>query len=684
VEEELEMINRFKRDIAKDADILSEQRDKADEDMRFIYVDGGQWENFLEKEFQGRARLQFDYASQVKNKFVGEYSLSRLGVEYEPDDDATTDDDAELLNGIYRADFRDNSGREAVENAIDECATCGFGAYGMLTEYRDEEDPENELQKTVWRPIHNAYNTVFYDMSARRADKQDARWVTELTPYTRDAFKDEFGDIDPTSAYVPQDRSYLNENGSANEVYVATRYEIVKKKESVFIYNNLASGQVEYYDKDDHELIKDELSKSETHRFVKERKIINKKVMMSRFTGKEYIEKPREIAGKCLPIVPMYAYRAYINGVEYYFGLVRPIKDACRAFNVQMNQLVENAASAGQEVPIFGREQIEAQDVAALWADKNNKPFLYVDPLTDGDGNIVSAGPIGYNKPPMLDQSTSALLEIIPNFLREITGGAPQDTLDPDASGKAINAMIKQRNLTTQTIRQNIEKSFIAAGNLYQSIASDIYNRKQIIRTLGRDGTEGKETLLKVVADEKTGRLIEANTLRGKKFRAHADVGPQYSSMKEQTVEDLKGMTDALRGTASGEKYMDVIVSTMLDNIGGVGMGPLKEFNRKQMMLQGLVEPQTDEEKQWLAEATQPQEDPNQKLMEAAAAQQMAEAKNLQASSIDKIASAEKKAAETQEIFADIQNSQSKLQMERNKSLFEIRQSILGQAQRLN
>lgn len=684
MEEELEMLNRFKRDIAKDADILSEQRDKADEDMRFIYVDGGQWENFLEKDFRDRARLQFDYASQVKNKFVGEYSLSRLGVEYDPDDDATTDDDAELLTGMYRADFRDNSGREAVENAIDECATCGFGAYGMFTEYRDEEDPENELQKTVWRPIHNAYNSVFYDMSARRADKQDARWVTELTPYTTDAFKEQFPDIDPVSAYVPQDRSYLNENGSANEVYVATRYEIIKKKEPVFIYNNLASGEVEVYSKDDHELIKDELEKSQIHRFVKERKIVSKKVMMSRFTGKAFIEKPRQIAGSRLPIIPMYAYRAYINGVEYYFGLVRPIKDACRAFNVQMNQLVENAASAGQEVPIFGREQIEAQDVAQLWADKNNKPFLYVDPLTDGDGNIVSAGPIGYNKPPMLDQSTAALLEIIPNFLREVTGGAPQDTLDPDASGKAINAMIKQRNLTTQTVRQNIEKSFIAAGDLYQSIVSDIYTTKQIVRTLGKDGSEGKETLFKTVADDKTGRLIESNTLRGKRFRAHADVGPEYSSMKEQTVEDLKGITEALKGTPSGEKYLDVIVATMLDNASGVGMGPLKEFNRKQMMLQGLVEPQTDDEKQWLAQATQPKEDPNQKLMEAAAAQQMAEAKNLQASSIDKIASAEKKAAETQQIFAEIDINRARTAVEQQKSLFEIRQSILGQAQRLN
>ena len=682
-EEQNELLTRFKRDIARDADILSEQRDKDNEDMRFINVDGGQWEGFLEDRYQDRAKLELDLVSNYKNRFVGEWNQNRVGVEYKPDDDKASDDDAELLNGIYRADFRDNSGRTAIDNAVDEVATCGFAAFGITTEFVDDEDPENEQQRIVWRPIHNAYNSVFFDLSAKRIDKQDARWVTELTAYTKDSFEDAFPGVDPVSAYTPHDRSYNNYYGTANEVYVATRYEIDTQKETVFVYNNLSSGEVEVYGKEDHELVKDELSKSQIHEFVRERKVNRRRVMMSRFTGKEFIEEPRRIAGNRLPIIPVYGYRAFVDGVEYHYGLVRKLKDAARAWNVQISQLVENAASAGQEVPIFLREQVEAHDVLALWADKNNKSFLYVDPVTDENGNVIN-GPIGFNKAPMLDQSTAALMDIIPNYIREITGGAPQDTLDPDASGKAINAMLKRENLNTQVINEHIANSITASGDVYQGIAAEIYNSRQIVKTLGKDGTEGKEVLLKVVADEKTGRLVQANTISGKRFKAYADVGPQYSTMREQTVEDLKGMGEMLQGSQIGAKYFDVIISTILDNISGVGMGPIKDFNRKQMMLQGLIEPETDDEKEWFAQMSQPKEDPQQKLIEAAAAQQLAEAKNLDASSIEKIASAEKKAAETQEIFADIQNSQAKTQMEYSKSLMEIRKQVLGQAQGLN
>lgn len=669
-----ELLVKYKKDIAKDADILSEQRDKANEDMRFVNVDGGHWENFLEDKYEGRAKLQFDYISGYVNGFVGDWIDNQIDVEYKPDDSKTSDDDAELLNGIYRADFRDGSGEAAVKNGAYEAAVCGFGAYAMDTEFRDDEDPENDQQRIVWRPIINAYNSVFFDQSGKREDKRDSRWVTELTAYTKDAFEEAFPGIDPVSAYVPHDRSWNNYNGSTAEVYVATRYEIDKRKEPVFIYNNLASGEVEYYNKEDHDLVKDELKKSVTHEFVRERKIERKRVTMSRFTGKEFIEEPRLISGKRLPIIPIFAFRGYVDGVEFYKGFVRALKDASRSFDVQMSQLVENAASAGQEVPIFLRSQMEAPDIQRQWADKNNKPYLVVDEATDGEGNILSMGPIGYNKPAMLDQSTAALMDIIPNFIREVTGGAPQDTLDPDASGKAINAMIKREDRKTRPVTKNFEMSVVAGGEVYQFIASDIYNSRQIIKTLGKDGTEGKETLLKIVADEKTGKLVQANTISGKKFRAYADVGPQYATMREQTVEDLKGIGEFLKGVPGGEQYLAPVVATILDNMVGVGLGPLKDLNRKQMMLQGLVEPESDEDKEWYEQQMQPKEDPQQALVQAAAAQQLAEAENLKAATVQKIADAKKTEAETEEIYADMGVKQF-------DSLLKAREQILGRRQ---
>ncbi len=45
------------------------------------------------------------------------------------------------------------------------------------------------------------------------------------------------------------------------------------------------------------------------------------------FNGNEYMQEPKRIAGKWIPIVPVYAYRTYVDGNECYWGLVRKLMD---------------------------------------------------------------------------------------------------------------------------------------------------------------------------------------------------------------------------------------------------------------------------------------------------------------------------------------------------------------------
>ena len=107
---------------------------------------------------------------------------------------------------------------------------------------------------------------------------------------------------------------------------------------------------------------------------------------------------------------------------------------------------------------------------------------------------------------------------------------------------------------------------------------------------------------------------------------------------------------ETLAGTPEGAKYMPVMLASMIDNISGVGLDPLKEFNRKIMVAGGMVKPITPEEEQIAQQAQQPKEDPNAKLAAAAAQQQLAEAESLRASAQQKTADAGKKLAETQKI----------------------------------
>lgn len=673
-------LEKLKQRTDHDADVMTDQRNKANEDLRFVNVTGGMWENFLEPEFERRAKMEFDLVSNHLFRFMGEWNLNRMGVEYRPDDDVTQDSDAELLNGIYRADFRDGSGKVSLDNAVYETATCGYGAFKLATIFEDEGDPENERQRIEWRPIQNAFNTVFWDSSAIRPDKRDARWVTVLTEYTEERFEEVFPGFIPSSAYTPETLRHLNftgQNSITNPIYVATSYEIIKKKEPVFIYNNLVEGEVEVYSKEEHKIFEKELKADKNRTFVRERKVVVQHVEKRVFSGTDFLKPVKVIIGKWIPIIPMYGYRAYVDGVEWYKGLVRPLKDASRLFNMHMNQLAENSASNGQKIPIFDPDQMP-DNIAEGWADLNNAPYVLAESLKDEDGNIVHQGPLGFLDPGKLDPNTAASIQALMGFIQETTGGMPKDTMDPNASGKALRAMMKRENMNTQPLQDNINGAIEWGGVVYQSMAAEVYNQEQIVRTIGVDGTEGREQLLKVIMDEKTGKMVRANNLRGKRFRAYSDIGPQYESLREETVETLKAMGEFLKDTPAGNQYIPAIIFTMLDNMEGVGVGPLKDMNRRNMIMQGLKKPETDEEKQMLAQAQQPKPDPQAQLIAAAANQANAEAKkfesegrNLDSKSIDNVASARKKAAETAKIVSETKQGEAKTFSQLRKEAFE-------------
>lgn len=683
-ESSIEMLDRYKQDIQKDADVVLEQRDKANEDMRFVNVVGGMWEGFLEDQFNDRTKLEFDIISNYIQRYIGQWNQSRVGVEYKANDRETSDEDADLINGIYRADFREFSGKMSIDNAVDEQATCGYGAFKLATKFVDEEDPENDHQRIEWRPVHNAYNSIYWDKAAKRIDKRDAVHCTELISFTPESFSKKYPDKDPVSAYHPNSRRFYNVDSAdaqSSLVYVAKRYEIKREEVNVFVYSNLLDGKVEVYSEEDHKLIEEELETNEFKNFLRKRKILKQSVYMTVFSGADILEKPRRVAGKYIPIIPVYGYHAYIDGCEWYRGLVRKLMDAARLYNMQISQLAENSASTGQEIPIFDPSQMEG-GISELWADRNTKPYLLARALRDNDGNIVAHGPTSYLKPSALDANSQSLLQIVPSFVAATTGGAPQDTIDPNASGKAINALQKREDLNTQAMFDNIANAIEWSGSVYESMAQEVYSEKRSVNTISKDGTESTKELLKNVLDEKTGRLTETNNLEGKKFRVYSDVGPQYDTLRQQTVDDLKGMLEVLRSQEGGQQYTDAIIATILENVTGVGLGPLKDIVRRNMLMQGIVKPETEQEQEMVAASQQPQGDPQAELVAAAAQQAIAEARERESKVLDNTASAQLKQVKAQKTLNDIQIDNENVRTKQITTLADIRNQVFENVQR--
>lgn len=679
-------LSRMRQELIADAQLLEDTRDKANEDFRFIYAVGGQWEGFLENQFSRRVKLQFDITTPYKNRFIGEYNLNRIGVEFKSDEEATSDEDAELLTGIRNADFRQFSGKIAQDNGVEELSVCGYGAYMLATQFEDEEDPENENQRIVYRPIFNAFNSIFWDSAAKRIDKREARRCTWLQEFTRDSFLDAFPDEDPVSAYVPNNRKFLNFHSGGGGagggkgtdiIYVGTRYDVVRKKVPIHVYQNIETQKLETFTDEDHKLVQKELRANQFVKFVRKRMVIKQHVEKTVFSGAAILKKTVRIPGKWIPIIPMYAYRGYVDGMEWYSGFVRPLKDPQRMFNMQISQLAENAGSSGQEIPIFAPEQMIGP-IKQAWADKNNKNFLLAHPLRNKEGDIVQNGPIGYLKPQQLDQSTAELIRIVSEYLQQATGNIPKETLDPDMSGKAINALLKRENLNTQPVMDNIANSVEWEGEVYAAIASDIYDTPRIMRTLGKDGSEGSKKLLQMVLDEETGKLVESNSINGKKFRVYADIGPQYETLREQGVEEKKGILEAIQGTPAGEKYTPALIASILMDSTGPGSDLLKDVARNDLILMGIIKPETEEEKETLAAAQEQANQPaaQEQALQSLATEAEANAREADSKSIVNVATAGKTEAQTQEILSGIERDDF-------KTILELRQQTIDQVKEL-
>jgi len=651
VETPEEKLARFKKQVEVDYDATDDLREACNEDMRFCNVIGGMWEGWLEHthgENGNRARMEFDIISDYKSSYVGEWMLNRANVTYEPGDDKTSEDDAELLNGVYRADFNDNDGQISQDNAVDEMAECGIGAFKLSTKFEDEDDPENDNQDIIFSPVYNAYSHVIWEANAKRIDKADARVCTELTTYTKDAFSDTFPDAEPISAYEPDTRYRGFTWNTPELITVASRYEVKKEKLTVHVYENLELGQVQAYEAKDIDLIKDELA-DEGWEYVRERVLERNRVYKSIFNGSALIEDEKLIAGRFIPIIPMYGYRKFIDGIEHVFGLVRKLKDANRLINANISRMAESGASSGDSVPIFTEKQITGKE--HLWADRTTGAYRVLNDLEDAEGNPIPSQPIGWDQPNQVDPNTIATTDLVSNYVDKRTGQNREDIADHRGSEGSLREIKKKINLNTQILSDNIITAIKHSGNVYRAILADINTGARTKRTLAEDGTASIAKLNNHIMDEETGQFVVGNDLSKGKFAVNVKVGPQYETQKEAAMDTIERIIEKVAQVAPD--YIPPLIASWVANIDGPGLDPLKKFNRNKQLLSGLIEPETDEEQAMLQAAGQ-QTNPQDELAAAATEQQKADAKNLAASAENKQADTKKKEAETEEILAGL------------------------------
>jgi len=626
-----------------------EERLQALADRRFYSISGAQWEgNFLEQ-FENRPRLEVNKVHKGVMRIINEYRNNRISVEYIPKDGAEADELAETCNGLYLADEKDSNAEEAQDNAFEEAAGGGFGAWRLKTEYEDEYDEDGSDQQRIrFEPIFDADSSVYFDLNAKRQDKSDAMYCFVLTSMTPQAYEAEYDDS--LSTWNKSIHMIEFDWMSPKVVYVAEYYKVEITKQTIHIYKSPDGVTEERYSDDD---LEDEdtvmMITATGLTKIGEKKIKKRRVHKYILSGNKVLEDAGYIAGPNIPVIPVFGKRWYVDNRERFMGAVRLSKDAQRLKNMQLSRLAEISAMSPIRTPIFAPEQVAGHELR--WSEMNvkNYPFMLVNPITQADGSELPGGPLGYTEPPDVPAPLGALLQLTEQDMQDLLGqNQAAEEMQPNISGRAIELIQTRLDQNNFIYMSNMAKAVKRCGEIWLGMAKEVYVEDgRRMKTVSQNGETGTVSLAEPTIDPETTRTVYANDLSRAKFDTVVTVGPTSESKRSATVRSLVGMLQF----AADPDTQTVLTSMAMMNMEGEGLKDTRQYFRKKLVRMGAVEPTEEEMQEMQAEieAQGQQPDANEELL-------LAEAEKSRSVALLNAAKIQQTAAQTAKTMADIDN----------------------------
>ena len=630
---------------------LRDERLQCLQDRRFYSISGAQWEGPLWDIYENKPKFEVNKIALSVMRIISEYRNNRITVDYVSKDGAKDDKLAETCDGLYRADEHDSVADEAYDNAFEEAVGGGFGAWRLRTVYEDDEDEENERQRIQIEPIFDADSSVFFDLNAKRQDKADARFCYVIYSMTRESYKEEWND-DPTD-WPKIIHQYEFDWATPDVVYIAEYYKVEDVTETIRVFRAIDGTEERYRAKDfeeDPELENTLAAIGSVE--VRQRKIKSRKVHKYIMSGGKVLEDCGYIAGKCIPIIPVYGKRWFVDNVERCMGHVRLAKDAQRLKNMQLSKLGEISALSSVEKPILTPEQVAGHQV--MWSEDNLKdyPYLLINPITGPDGSQTVSGPVAYTRAPNVPPAMAALLQVTEQDMQDILGNQQAgEKLVSNISGKAVEMIQQKLDMQTFIYMSNFAKAMKRCGEVWLSMAKDIYIEEgRQMKVITENGETDSVTLMQPMVDQETGEVKMANDLGAAKFDVDVDVGPSSSSKRAATVRALTGMMQITQDPET----LQVLGAMAMMNMEGEGVSEVQNYFRQRLIRMGVVKPTEQEAEAMMAEmeARGQQQDPNAIFLQAAAEEAVAKAAKARADTIKTVADAELSRARTAETMA--------------------------------
>ena len=228
-----------------------------------------------------------------------------------------------------------------------------------------------------------------------------------------------------------------------------------------------------------------------------------------------------------------------------------------------------------------------------------------------------------YLKNPEPPQAVIGMLQGMRQSVDDVTGGqaSTEQMMNSQVTEGQLDRAMKGLEDEAYLYQNSFALAMKQAGRVYASMASELYDVPREVTVQGPDGSESTVMVMEAVFDQESGEEVVLNDISSGKFDVYADVGPSFQSQREEAKAKLEELYKAMAGTPMGE----IVLMTYFTMLEGPNLEHLREHAKKQLIMQGIMEPETEEEQQMVQAAQQRGQEPTPDMVYAMAEQQKAQ-----------------------------------------------------------
>lgn len=496
--------------------IASEQEIRREADLDLKFLVGDQW---CETPYNRPGKpIVINRLRAFRNQVVNDIRQNNPQVHVTPRSGGDSDT-ADVLEGMIRYLQNEPDAQVAFAEAAKYAVGSSFGCFELIAELVDEETGEHELHiEPVYDPA-----TVYFDPTALKPDRSDARWAIKIIIISRLEFRERWPDKQETAAgFTAQSDYWMNPYGTGDHIRIAEYWCVEQAGTSNVAYGNDMTDEMPK-------------GKRKPGRFELVKHILS---------GIEELEKPTLHPGKCVPLFPVYGDELWVDGKRFIGSLIRDARGIQVLYNWQANKEAETLAMAPKNPYLATPKMIENHE--SEWDQMNNSPRNYV--LFNVDPEAPGGKPYrDWAEPPIAAISQAKMQ----------TAGEMRDVIglqDPSLgkqtyagqSGKAIQQLRAQGDLATFQYTDNLTRTMRHLGRVLLEWIPFYYDTEKEIAILGPDM---EEKIVRVNTDQpftdpQSGQSYHYKLDEGK-YSLSLTMGPSYATEREEFADNVQSIIAA-------------------------------------------------------------------------------------------------------------------------------------------